>query len=196
MKVDELKNFLRLRGLKVSGRKEELVATAFIAIENNVQIVQTAEEVDSVIGKQYLSKLNVALFDNDMGTEEIPDPFKLIDGWISEEEGVKLWPPTLYPDIFNFFAYHPSELASNDLSDYKTSKGYSYYERGWLKPLSFNEISSASQLCLLKTTCRPSQRISDVPHKLWVCLVKKTGRIMAVHCSCMAGIAQTFITSR
>eukprot|EP00112_Aurelia_sp_Birch-Aquarium-sp1_P020531 Seg5310.5 transcript_id=Seg5310.5/GoldUCD/mRNA.D3Y31 product="hypothetical protein" protein_id=Seg5310.5/GoldUCD/D3Y31 len=123
MKVDELKNFLRLRGLKVSGRKEELVATAFIAIENNVQIVQTAEEVDAVIGKQYLSKLNVALFDNDMGTEEIPDPFKLIDGWISEEEGVKLWPPTLYPDIFNFFAFHPSELASNDLSDYKTSKG-------------------------------------------------------------------------
>ena len=189
MKVDELKNFLRLRGLKVSGRKEELVARAFVAIENNVQIVQTAEEVEAVIRKQYLAKLTVALSDKD--TEEIPDPFKLSEGWISEEEGVKLWPPTLYPDIFNFLAFHPSELASNDLSDYKTSKGYSYYERGWLKPLSFNEISSASQLCLLKTTCRPSQRISDVPHKLWVCIVKKTGKIMSAHCSCMAGIGQT-----
>ena len=41
MKVEELKNFLRLHGLKVSGRKEELVARVFVAIENNVQIVQT-----------------------------------------------------------------------------------------------------------------------------------------------------------
>ena len=73
MKVDELKNFLRLRGLKVSGRKEELVARAFVGIENNVQIVQTAEEVEAVIRKQYLAKLSVALSDKD--TEEIPDPF-------------------------------------------------------------------------------------------------------------------------
>ena len=72
--MEELKNLLRLRGLKVNGRKEELVARAFVAIENNVQIVQTAEEVEAVIGKQYLSKLTVALFDND--TEAILDPFK------------------------------------------------------------------------------------------------------------------------
>ena len=151
--------------------------------------MQTAEEVEAVIGKQYLSKLTVALSHND--TEEIPDPLKLSEGWISEEEGVILWPPTLYPDIFKFLAFHPSELASNHFSDYKTSKGYGYYERGWLKPLSSNEIYPDSQLCLLKTTHMPSRSISDVPHKLGVCLVKKTGQIMAAHCSCVAGIGQT-----
>ena len=39
MNVDELKDFLRLRGLKVTGRKEELVARVFVAIENDLPIV-------------------------------------------------------------------------------------------------------------------------------------------------------------
>ena len=33
MKVEELKNCLRLCGLKVSGKKEELVARVFVALE-------------------------------------------------------------------------------------------------------------------------------------------------------------------
>ena len=45
MKI-ELKNFLRLRGLKVTGKKEILVARAFCAIENNVTLVKTAQEVE------------------------------------------------------------------------------------------------------------------------------------------------------
>ena len=53
---------------------------------------------------------------------EIPDPFKLLTGWIEESHGVKQWPMTLYPDIYNFLSFHPSELANEDLNDYKTSK--------------------------------------------------------------------------
>ena len=36
MKTDELKMYLRLRGLKVKGRKAELVSRVFSACENNV----------------------------------------------------------------------------------------------------------------------------------------------------------------
>eukprot|EP00795_Rhopilema_esculentum_P010005 gene10005-biopygen12686 len=78
MKVEELKAFLRLRGLKVSGRKEELVARAFVAMENNVPIVLTAEEVEIELAKQYTAKLNVFISD-EVGIEEIPDPFKLTE---------------------------------------------------------------------------------------------------------------------
>ena len=49
MNVDELKSFLRLRGLKPSGWKEELVARAFVAIENKLPTVHFAEEVEAVI---------------------------------------------------------------------------------------------------------------------------------------------------
>ena len=123
--------------MKVSGKKEELVARAFVAIENNVEVVQTAEEVEAALGKQYSRKLNIFVLD-DLGNHVILDPLKLDEGWICEKEGVKDWPSILYPDIFHFLAFHPSELSSKDLSDYKTSKGYNYYEEGWLKPLSFH----------------------------------------------------------
>ena len=33
-----------------------------------------------------------------------------------------------YPDIFNFLMFYRSELGSKDLSDYKNSKAYSYYQ--------------------------------------------------------------------
>ena len=49
MKVDVLKAFLRLRGLKTSGKKQELVARVFVAIENNVEVVRTTEQVNSQV---------------------------------------------------------------------------------------------------------------------------------------------------
>ena len=169
----------------MSGRKEELIARVFVAHENNVPLVKSAEEVQREIALEYRNKLLIE-------GENLPDPFQVQDGWIKEEDGVSLWPTTLYPDIFNSISFHPSELKNEDLSDYKTSKAYSYYATGWLNPLYYHAISDESKFCFLKTTCRPSQRISDVPHRLWVCLSKTSGSIMKAHCSCMAGISQTY----
>ena len=46
MKVEELKDYLKLRGLKVSGRKVELVARVFSASENNVPLIKSAVEIE------------------------------------------------------------------------------------------------------------------------------------------------------
>ena len=91
MKVEELKNCLHLRGLKVSGKKEELVARVFVAIENDVPLVKTAEEVEKEVAFDYRQKLNME--------EEgiIPDQFRLDSGWLNEEDGMKYCPVTLYP---------------------------------------------------------------------------------------------------
>ena len=43
MKVEELKYYLRLRGLKISGKKAVLVARVFSAMEKNVMPIKTAE---------------------------------------------------------------------------------------------------------------------------------------------------------
>eukprot|EP00794_Sanderia_malayensis_P019455 gene19455-biopygen14438 len=184
MKVDELKDFLRLRGLKITGKKEELAARVFFAMENDLPVVKTAEEVQKDIAKEYEAKLLV-------NGDVIPDSLKFDQGWLNEEEGIRYWPVTLYMDIFNFLAFHPNELASNDLSDYKQSKAYSYFSQGWLGQLQFNNIGGTSKLCLLRGSCRPSQRINDPPHKLWICLEKQTGKILCTHCTCMAGMSQT-----
>ena len=129
-KVQELKTFLHLRGLNVSGRKEEFIARVFVAYENNVLLIKSAEDVQQEIALEYCTKLIIE-------GENLPDPFQSQDGWRKEEDGVCLWPTALYPDIFNFPSFNPSELKNEDLSDYKTSKVYSYYATGWLNPLAY-----------------------------------------------------------
>ena len=134
MKCDELKQYLRLRGLKVTGRKQELVARVFSASENNVKPIKTAEEVEVQLEEEYLSKLIV----DDV---VIPDPYKLKEDWLPEEDGTVNWPNVTYGDIFNFIMFHPSDLGSEDLSDYKTCKAYSYYAHGWLGTIDYHPIS-------------------------------------------------------
>ena len=101
--------------------------------------MKTAQAVEKELAFDYEQKLNME--------EEgiIPDPFRLDSGWLGEEEGMKYWPVALYPDIFAFLQFHPSGLANRDLSDYKTSKAYSYYLQGWLLPLQINSISGGSK---------------------------------------------------
>ena len=53
MNVEELKNYLKLRGLKVTGRKNELVARVFVAIENNVMPNKTTVEVEEDLKRAY-----------------------------------------------------------------------------------------------------------------------------------------------
>ena len=97
----------------------------------------------------------------------------------------------MYADVFNFLSCHPSELGSSDVSDYKTSKAYSCFNRGWLGPLPFHNISQDCLYCFLKANCRPSERLNDPPHKLWICVSKKDAVIKASYCSCMAGMSET-----
>ena len=57
MKIEELRNFLRLRGLKVTEKKETLIAAAFCAIGNNVTLVKTAQEVEAQLKEENSEKL-------------------------------------------------------------------------------------------------------------------------------------------
>ena len=59
MNVEELEKFLRLRGLRISGRKVELVARVSSAVENNVQPILTAEEVELELKNEYNYKLKL-----------------------------------------------------------------------------------------------------------------------------------------
>ena len=57
-------------------------------------VLKTAREVQAELAEDYESKLRV---DGAL----LPDPMSLVHGWVPEDEGVRLWPMTLYPDIFN-----------------------------------------------------------------------------------------------
>ena len=94
LNIEELKNYVKCNGLKVSGRKKELVARAFAAFGNDVKPVKTAVEVEAV--KLVLDE------------RKMTDPIKITHGWQNEEEGMVFWPIILYPGIFSHLVFSPS----------------------------------------------------------------------------------------
>ena len=61
MSLAELKNYLRICGLKVNGRKNELVARVFAASENGVKPIKTAVEVEPDLKTEYLAELKLTI---------------------------------------------------------------------------------------------------------------------------------------
>ena len=84
MKVEGLKNYMKMRGLKVTGTKQELVARVFAASENGVQPVKTVVELESYLITHYKNKVKIDYF-------SIPDPFRISHGWMKEDEEMIFW---------------------------------------------------------------------------------------------------------
>ena len=141
-------------------------------------------EVKADLKTEYLAKLKI-------DDRNIPDPFKISHGWMNEEEGMKFWPMVLYPNIFNYLMFFPSELGSKDLNDFKSSKAYSYHKSGWLQPLLYHNLTG-SNFCILKGECRKYQSVNDPFHKLWIILEKST-KICSGHGTCMVGMGEMCI---
>ena len=78
MKVEKLRNYLKILGLKVTVTKKELVVRVFGFSENGVQLVKTAVEVESDLITEYKNKLKIDDF-------LIPDIFKKPHGWMEED---------------------------------------------------------------------------------------------------------------
>ena len=90
---DSLQHFLRKRGLKHTGRRKELVALVYAAQVMEICELPSAEEKELSRDQRYQE----ALMTTDDGA--VPDPLKLSEGWLGEEEGMKFWPPTMYSDM-------------------------------------------------------------------------------------------------
>ena len=159
-----------------------LVTRVFAASENGVKSMKTAVEVKADLQTDYLTKPKI-------DDRNVPDPFKIPHEWMNEDEGMKFWTMLLYPDIFNYWMFFPSELGSRDLNDYKNSKAHSYHKSGWLQPLLYHNLTS-SNFCILKNGCRKSQLVNDPFPKLWK-ILEKSAKIWSSHCTCMASMGKT-----
>lgn len=181
-KVPELKSFLRNRGLKTTGTKEELTALAFGAEQFSVPLKLTAKQEGMAKAKQYKVLLHCR-------GRQLPDPFVELDdsSWVPESQGMEKWPPIFQLQIAEFLlsAENGTTLGKRLLSDYKEGKAYSYFDSKWLKEIFYHEISH--ELCFLKSESTPSQSIRNVPHKIWVCVDRRTGTVLSAYCTCFAG---------
>lgn len=178
--VKTLQEFLRKRGLRVSGRKEELVALVFAAKRMPDYVKPITTEAECTKSIQYDDLLKIP-------NGKLPNPTDL-KGWINEEQGLSSWPPTMAFDIGKYLlSVDNVPLRNRLMSDYKEGKAYSYFASGWVKEVMFHAISESSDFCFLMTECRPSQNINNIPWKVWVAIKKKTGEIHSGYCTCFAG---------
>ena len=121
--------------------------------------VKTAAKIESDLQTEYQEKLL-------HGKILLPDLHYLTSGWLGEDEGISCWPFLTYPDIYNYLNFNPNEVSSSDLNDYKNSKSYGCFNRGWLDTILYHEIEQPSIHCFFKTNCQPSERLNDPPHKI------------------------------
>ena len=115
MKVDILKEFLRKRGLKATGRKDELVALAYSAEQLGLPLLKTDKDVTFTKAVEYQLLLSP------MDGIHLPDPLNdLCEGWKAEKEGITSWPPIFQVDITQYLlALGDREISCRIMSDYK-----------------------------------------------------------------------------
>ena len=132
---ESLHCFLRKRGMKCTGRKQQLVALVYAAQVMEIEELPSAEQKELSRDERYQE----ALVTPEEGS--MPDPLKLAaEGWYGEEDGMKLWPPTMYSDICNYLVMSGdfSTLRGKLMKDYKLGKGYSYFASNWIQEILYH----------------------------------------------------------
>ena len=185
-KRDRLQEYLRDRGLPTSGKLDELRALVFGAQYFDVAPKKTANEAKVDRAERYRKLLTI----NDAGVSvSLPDPLSdLKTDWVGEAKGISEWPPCIYSDISEYLINSgEKDLRTRLMTDYKEGKAYSYFDSKWLQEVFIHPITPESKYCFLKSECIPSMNIHNLPHILWVCLIKKTGQVVSAYCTCFAG---------
>ena len=86
-------------------------------------------------------------------------------------------------DIVVYLLQTPWKYTQEKLKANKSLEVYNYFVSDWVGTCYYHKINS--EFCVIKAAVRPSQRLSEKPHRPWVGLRQKDGSICATHCTCM-----------
>lgn len=176
--LEALKEYCRRRGYKVSGTRQELCARVYVLYNTQVPEEPGAKELEAGRKKDYKTAVTAGI--------PAPDPLRL-KSWLNEKDGMSKWPVISYVDLVKFLMKNGQSLSQTTLTNYKTGKGFAYFDNDWLGEVLYTPISKSHRACFLKSECKPSNRISDDPHSVWVKVEKETGEVLSVYCTCVAG---------
>ena len=114
----ELRCYLAERALRISGVKQELIARAFTAMENDVQLVKSSE-LEKQLKAAYEARWK------GLGLDADPLENKSLT-WNSTD--ITLWPNIDLGKIFHFII-SKKQHNIDIIGHYKTHKAYSWYGR-------------------------------------------------------------------
>lgn len=174
MGVNNLKDFLTIRGIGTSGyRKPELVARAFSAAEMDVPIIMSSEEQTKLL------KVN---YDRRLLELKLPDP-KLISA-MQKVDDITSWPKIDLGIIFEYIL-NVRDFDTEYIGKYKDQKAYSYFDSGFVgQILTYKHTDTETESHFIYCNVRASMVSEE--KELWVAF-NETGHIVAAWCSCMAG---------
>ena len=177
LSAKQLSDYLSVRGLSTSGKKVELIARAFAAMELRLDIIESTESQKLKLQAQY---------DNKLSELEIPDP-KLIAKSKRIDDLTK-WP---YITLGNIFSYilKKRDFDADYIGKYKDQKAFSCFNSGFVGQIYVYELSSKKDIIFAYCDVRASQSIHE-NKDLWIVFRKKSKTstdFLTAWCSCMAG---------
>lgn len=113
------------------------------------------------------------------------DPYNLKNNEISQS--YEDLPTVNYFDLCNYFVYSKSTYSQHQMMAYKTLESHKLFENGWVRKASVKIIPNGK--CIVLGTVDHTQQLNLPPLKPWA-LCKKAGRIIAAHCTCIAGLGE------
>jgi hypothetical protein len=176
-KKDDLYKWLKEHGLKLSGRKQELLIRVACAIKDGCEtVVEKEKRKEKEIELRKQEKLTTP-------TEDLPNPGTL-----------KLWsqdyskfPPITFTDIKNYLVYGACKFYKNeDINCFKEMKAFKFFKDGHVQEIELSLINEKSSYCFIKAKVLPSMK-TDRVYRTWVSIVKETGQIYSADCNCIAG---------
>ena len=146
-KVDQLKTFLKKRGVVLSGRKYELAEKAYFAWKLNLEVAKTTREEEDDVSTRRREKLTM-----ESGIT-LPFPGSLHEGW--EESSLN------FPDVME------DEVETHMQPSTKAMKqGKSLLNSGHVHNVKFHHISTDLKYCFIHCRCVPQEKTSSDPYAL------------------------------
>ena len=125
--------------------------------------------------------------------DEIKDPLDVSynSPWLSEEQGIFMWPSMYYHDIAIYLKHLAPEFLNRLEAEYKLGKAYRYFSCDFVRKVLYSEVSD--ELCILKCKVIPSHSMNNKPYDVWAVLrrdknEKPGGEILSGYCTCVAGL--------
>ena len=88
----------------------------------------------------------------------------------------------------NYFLYTTSFVTEDEVKNYKGLDSYRYFVAGWVQKMDWKVYND---VVLIRDRVKHSYRVSQPPLQPWV-IVQKNGTVVCGHCTCMAGLAETW----
>ena len=146
-KVDQLKTFLKKRGVVLSGRKCELAEKAYFAWRLNLEVAKTTREEEHDVSTRRREKLTM-----EYGIT-LPFPGSLHEGW---EESSLNFPDVMEDEVETYM--QPSTKAMK--------QGKSLLNSGHVHNVKFHHISTDLKYCFIYCRCVPQEKTSSDPYAL------------------------------